>query len=169
MTTSRDFGVAPHSGAAPKSGDDRQEAVRQLESAFSLLFTQLRRAYAQAAEAVSPGMMPGTFKVLTVIDHIGPVSASTLAERMEQDKGLISRAVTELEGLGLIERTPDPTDGRIRLITLSALGHERYDSVRFPFVDRLEAAMNAWPIESIERLTGLLQALASGIVPPPAP
>jgi DNA-binding MarR family transcriptional regulator len=158
--------VAPIPGpdaAAPADG--RREAVRQLESAFSLLFTQLRRAYAQAAQAVSPGMLPGTFKVLTVIDHIGPVSASTLAERMEQDKGLISRAVTELEGLGLIERTPDPADGRIRLITLSPFGHERYDAVRFPFVDRLESAMDEWPLASIERLTGLLEALASGVTP----
>ena len=144
---------------------DRHAAVRGLESAFSLLFTQLRRAYAQAAEALSPGLVPGTFKVFTVIDHIGPVSASTLAEKMEQDKGLISRAVTELETLGLIERTPDPDDGRIRLISLTDLGRERYESVRFPFVDRLEDALADWPLDSIERLTGLLEALASGLTP----
>jgi hypothetical protein len=61
MTTSRDFEAASQPGAASQS-DERRDAVRQLESAFSLLFTQLRRAYAQAAEAVSPGMMPGTFR-----------------------------------------------------------------------------------------------------------
>ncbi|GAA3766141.1 hypothetical protein GCM10022240_18300 [Microbacterium kribbense] len=164
MTTADAAEHAPAAGADPAPGGHR-EAVRELESAFTLLFTQLRRAYAQAADAVSPGMLPGTFKVLTMIDQIGPVSASTLAERMEQDKGLISRAVTELEGLGLIERTPDPADGRIRLISLSAPGRERYEAVRFPFVDQLEGAMIEWPLASIERLTGLLRALATTIVP----
>lgn len=161
--TARVQPISEPDAAAP--ADHRHEAVRQLESAFSLLFTQLRRAYAQAADAMSPGMLPGTFKVFTVIEHVGPVSASTLAERMEQDKALISRAVTELESLGLIERTPDPTDGRIRLITLTAHGRERYEAVRFPFVDRLDEAIADWPLGSIERLTGLLQALATAIVP----
>lgn len=166
--------AAPGSPATPGAGaggspDPRREAVRGLEGAFSVLFTQLRRAYAQASEAVSPGLLPGTFKVFTVIDQIGPVSASTLAERMETDKALISRAVGELEGCGLIERAPDPNDGRIRLISVSPLGRERLQAVRFPFVDRLEVALQDWPMESIARLTELLRALASGILPTTSP
>ena len=33
------------------------------------------------------------------------------------DKGQISRTVRELEGLGLIARTPDPEDGRSSLLS----------------------------------------------------
>ena len=145
--------------------DPRHEAVRDLEGAFSLLFTQMRRAYAQASEAISPGLLPGTFKVFTVIDQIGPVTASTLAERLTTDKGGISRAVTELEGLGLIERTSDPADGRIRLISITPFGRERLQAVRYPFVDRLEEATGEWQKESIDRLSGLVRALANNIVP----
>ncbi|QAY60528.1 MarR family transcriptional regulator [Microbacterium protaetiae] len=163
MTTASVSGAASHD-AAPER-DPRRDAVRDLEGAFSLLFTQLRHAYAQASEAVSPGMIPGTFKVFTVINQIGPVSASTLAERMTTDKGMISRSVAELEGLGLIERTPDATDGRIRLISVTPFGQERLRAIRFPFIDRLEDALSEWPMESIERLSGLLGALANNIIP----
>lgn len=149
--------------------DPRREAARELEGAFSLLFTQLRRSYAQAADTVSPGLLPGTFKVFTLLNQLGPVSASTLAERLNTDKGSISRAVAELEGLGLIQRELDPDDARIRLISITPFGHERLRIVRYPFVDRLEQATSEWTLESMERLSGLVQALASTIVSPNAP
>jgi DNA-binding MarR family transcriptional regulator len=168
MITSIRTVAAPAEGAATgdAAGEDpRRLAVRSLEGAFSQLFTQLRRVYAQAAEAVSPGMMPGTFKVFTVIERMGSVTVSTLAERMDSDKSLISRSVSELEGLGLIERTADPSDGRIRLISITALGRSRLESVRYPYMDRLGDVLDEWPVEQIDRLTVLVQALASGEVP----
>ncbi|MEQ6897720.1 MarR family winged helix-turn-helix transcriptional regulator [Microbacterium sp. KR10-403] len=152
-------------GAASEQ-DPRRDAARDLEGAFSLLFTQLRRSYAQAADTVSSGLLPGTFKVFTVIDKIGPVSASTLAERMDVDKGGISRAVTELENLGLIERELDPCDARVRLISVTPFGNERLQIVRYPFVDRLEQATAEWTVESMERLSTLVQALAATIITP---
>jgi len=164
MITSSRSEVAPDGAASGQ--DPRRGAARDLEGAFSLLFTQLRRSYAQAADTVSPGLLPGTFKVFTVIDKIGPVSASTLAERMDVDKGAISRAVTELENLGLIERELDPGDARVRLISITRLGDERLQAVRYPFVDRLEQATSEWTLESMERLTDLVQALASTIITP---
>lgn len=164
MSTASGAEVTPQDGVA-SAQDPRHEAVRDLEGAFSLLFTQMRRAYAQASEAVSPGLLPGTFKVFTVIDQVGPVTASTLAERLTTDKAGISRAVTELEALALIERTPDPSDARVRLITVTPFGRERLQAVRYPFVDRLEEATGEWQMESIERLSGLVRALATNIIP----
>src|SRR5689334_16150185 len=91
----------------------RREAVRGLEGAFGELMGEFRRVYAQAAESVSPGMLPGTFKVLSSIQRAGSISVSGLAERLTADKGQVSRSVTELEDLGLVERTTDAMDGRI--------------------------------------------------------
>ncbi|WP_417561776.1 MarR family winged helix-turn-helix transcriptional regulator [Microbacterium sp.] len=160
--------AAPVEGAAADAADleeTRRLAVRSLEGAFSQLFTQMRRAYAQAAEVVSPGMMPGTFKMFTVIERMGSASVSGLAERLDVDKSMISRSVSELEGLGLVERTADPDDGRIRLISITALGRERLESVRYPYLDRLGDVLSEWPLEQIDRLSVLLLALASGEAP----
>lgn len=142
-----------------------EQAVRGLEGAFGELMGEFRRLYAQAAESVSPGMLPGTFKVLALIHRVGSVTVSGIAERMVADKGQVSRAVTELEELGLVARTPDPADGRIRLIALTAQGERRLAEARAPYERRLGKVLAEWPVESIEQLTTLLQALTHGRSP----
>jgi len=145
----------------------RREAVRGLEGAFGELMGEFRRVYAQAAEVVSPGMLPGTFKVLSSIQRAGEISVSGLAERLTADKGQVSRSVSELEELGLVERTADAADGRIKLITLTDEGKSRLEKARLPYEGRLSEVLADWPIDSIEKLTELLHALAAGEIPAP--
>ncbi len=147
------------------NADARQQAVRGLEGAFSELMGEFRRVYAQAAERVSPGMLPGTFKVLSVIQRAGSITVSGIAERMTADKGQVSRAVSELEDLGLVARSVDPDDGRIKLIAVTAEGERRMTAARMPYEGRLTEVLADWPLESIDRLTGLLHALARGETP----
>lgn len=153
----------PREAPGPEAVHER--AVRGLEGAFGELMGEFRRFYAQAAESVSPGMLPGTFKVLSLIQRAGSVTVSGIAERMVSDKGQVSRAVTELEDLGLVARTPDPDDGRIKVITVTPEGERRLARARAPYERRLSEVLAEWPIESIERLTALLQALAHGRPP----
>jgi DNA-binding MarR family transcriptional regulator len=162
MSTPDSVGAAPAS-AAPT--DARQEAVRGLEGAFGELMGEFRRVYAQFAESVSPGMLPGTYKVLSMIQRLGSVTVSGLAERATADKGQVSRAVSELEDLGLVARTADPDDGRIKLITVTAEGQRRLEQARLPYEARLNEVLADWPLESIERFTGLIHALARGEAP----
>ena len=167
MSTPDPVGAAPAS-AAPTDArptDGRQQAVRGLEGAFGELMGEFRRVYVQAAESVSPGMLPGTFKVLSMIQRAGSVTASSIAERMAADKGQVSRAVSELEELGLVVRTADPDDGRIKLISVSAEGERRLEKARLPYEGRLAEVLADWPLESIEQLTALLHALARGTQP----
>lgn len=162
MTSPDPVAAAPASAAAT---DPRQAAVRGLEGAFGELMTEIRRLYAQTAEAVSPGMLPGTFKVLSLIQRCGSTTVSGLAERMTADKGQVSRSVSELEDLGLVERVADEADGRIKLISLTAEGQRRLEHARLPHEGRLTGVLADWPIESIENLTDLLHALARGETP----
>ena len=144
---------------------DRREAVRGLEGAFGEVMGEFRRVYAQAAESVSPGMLPGTFKVLSTIQRAGSISVSGLAERLTADKGQVSRSVSELEDLGLVVRTADVADGRIKLITVTDEGLARIERARQPYEGRLSEVLADWPIDQIENLTALLHALAVGETP----
>jgi len=95
----------------------RTEAVRALEAEFGELISRMRRVLADNAQRVSPGMLPGAYKVFTTIVRRESVTLSALADSLMADKGQISRTVRELEELGLITRTPDPADGRSSLLS----------------------------------------------------
>ncbi|MFH8249142.1 MarR family winged helix-turn-helix transcriptional regulator [Microbacterium sp. B2969] len=147
----------------------RAEAVRALEAEFGELITQFRRVITENAHRVNPGMLPGAYKVFTTIVRRESITISALAEQLLMDKGQISRTVRELEQLGLVARTPDPTDGRSSLLSPTPEGLERLDAARHPRESGLADALDGWNVEDIERLTQLLHALTNGTTPDPLP
>jgi DNA-binding MarR family transcriptional regulator len=151
------------------SGSDtreaRTEAVRALEAEFGELISRMRRVLAENAQRVSPGMLPAAYKVFTTIVRRESVTLSALAETLMADKGQISRAVRELEQLGLIRRTPDPEDGRSSLLSPTPEGLERLAAARAPQESVLLDTLDAWSIDEIRNLSRLLHALTAGETP----
>ena len=166
MTSSSSPAATGSPAETAAAGDaGRHEAVQALESSFSELMTAFRRHMAAAADRVHPGMLPGTYKVLSTISRSGGTTLSALAEHLAADKGLTSRSVSELEELGFVARTPDPDDGRSRLIALTPLGEERLAIARAPHRGRLFTVLEDWALDDIQHLTTLLRALTSGETP----
>ncbi|MGA7148985.1 MAG: MarR family transcriptional regulator [Microbacterium sp.] len=143
----------------------RTEAVRALEAEFGELITRFRKIIGENADRVSPGMLPGAYKVFTTIVRRESITLSALAEALMADKGQISRTVRELEQLGLIERTPDPEDGRSSLLSPTAFGLERLAQARAPQESTLLSALEEWPLDDIRNLSRLLHALTAGQSP----
>lgn len=148
--------------------DARTDAVRALEGEFGELLNSVRRIISANAERVSPGMLPGAYKVFTAIVNRERVTQSTLTELLMADKGQISRTVRELETLGLIERTADPTDRRSSILTPTELGRQRLVAARAPQEDSLMRVLEEWSIDDIRNLARLLHALTAGVRPDPA-
>lgn len=144
-------------------GDEsRRHAGRALQDAFRELTIQFRSFYVQAAASASPGMLPGTFKLLTAVSRVGPVSQSVLTDRLNADAGMISRQISELESLGMVARTPNPKDGRVRMIEVTPHGQERIAVAQEPYEEILMTTLEGWPVEQIDNLTSLIHALATG-------
>ena len=150
---------------ADETREARTEAVRALEAEFGELINRFRRIIAENAHRVSPGMLPGAYKVFTTIVRRESVTLSALAESLMADKGQISRTVRELEQLGLIERTPDPDDGRSSLLSPTPEGLARLADARAPQERTLVDALAEWPIDDIRNLSRLLHALTAGESP----
>ena len=150
---------------SPDTRAARTEAVRALEAEFGELITRFRRVISENANRVSPGMLPGAYKVFTTIVRREGITLSALAEILMSDKGQISRTVRELESLGLVERTPDPDDGRSHLLSPTEFGLERLAEARAPQENTLIDALEEWPLEDIRNLTRLLHALTAGETP----
>jgi DNA-binding MarR family transcriptional regulator len=153
---------ADHLSDTPEA---RAAAVRALEAEFGELITHFRRVIAENANRVSPGLLPGAYKIFTTIARCETVTVSALSERMLLDKGQVSRMVRELEELGLVERSTDPADGRSFLLQLTPLGEERLAVARLPQEGRLLRTLADWSLTDIASLTRLLHALASGASP----
>jgi len=152
------------------TGDElqaRTDAVRALEAEFGELINHMRRVLMENATRVSPGMLPGAYKIFTTIVRRGRVSQSALADLLVVDKGQLSRSVRDLEELGLIQREPDPDDRRASILSPTPLGLERLEAARAPQENTLVHTLAGWPIDDIRNLTQLLHALTAGVTPAP--
>jgi len=89
----------------------------------------------QHAPKVHPGVEPASYPILfNLIKE--PQRVSLLAEHVYSDVSTVSRQVTTLVSHGLLEKVPDPHDGRACMVSLSADGSA--------FVDRLQASRGEW-------------------------
>ncbi|MCR2815221.1 MarR family winged helix-turn-helix transcriptional regulator [Microbacterium jiangjiandongii] len=143
----------------------RAEAVRSLEAEFSELISRIRKIITENAHRVSPGMLPGAYKVFTSIVRCEPVTQAALAEQLALDKGQLSRTVRELEELGLVTRTPDPADRRSSRLSATPEGLARLTAARAPQQGTLHAVLEDWDLDDIRNLTRLLRALTNGTPP----
>jgi DNA-binding MarR family transcriptional regulator len=117
---------------------DRAESLRQLEREVGVLLRRIKRVIGERAQAVHPDLQPASYLMLTWLADEGPVRASSMVEKFAIDKGAISRQLQHLVELGLVDRTPDPADGRATLVTASDDARSRLDEVaahRREFVD----------------------------------
>ncbi len=85
---------------------------------FQALVAELHR---RLAEAGFGDIRPAYTSVFALLDEHG-MRLGELAERAQLTKQLMNYLVTTLEQLGYVERAPDPTDGRARIVRLTARG-----------------------------------------------
>ncbi len=105
---------------------------------------------------------------------IGGIRLSELAARAQLSLPTVSELVTELERRGYLERRPDPSDGRARLIYPTARGRELLDDAG----DRVAEIEQHWgelvgqdeferACQVLARLLGILTTASGGSRPGP--
>src|SRR5947208_13283808 len=99
------------------------------ETAAHLRLVITRTARRMRQEAGSELRAPNA-SALTTIELHGPLTPSELAEIERVKRPTATRILRYLEAERLIERTPDPKDGRSSLISLSGEGRERLRRLR---------------------------------------
>ena len=78
--------------------------------------------YARLHEMGHGGIRPAHGCVFGFIDRGGGVRLTALADRSGLTKQAVGEAVADLERLGYVERIPDPSDGRAKIIRLTERG-----------------------------------------------
>ena len=69
------------------------------------------------------------WRVLAALAHQGEVRAADVKDRTTLDKMQVSRALARLEAQGLVERAPDPDDGRASRVRLLPAGTALYRKI----------------------------------------
>jgi DNA-binding MarR family transcriptional regulator len=139
--------------------DETREPYAALERELGVLYRRARSASDRLSRAVHPDLDAAAYGLLIHLRDQGPLRPSDLAAFVGVGKATISRQLKVLEDLKLIERRPDPADGRAHLLALTAEGRDRMDAVRSARRRRLHTSLNNWPEEDIGTLATLLARL----------
>ncbi|WP_427886030.1 MarR family winged helix-turn-helix transcriptional regulator [Kribbella sp. GL6] len=99
------------------------------------------------------------YVVLNALDETPVRTQAALAEAIGADKSRIIGTLDELQRSGLIERTPDPDDRRVRLLSITPRGRARQRAVRKDIQAEELRVLDGLPVADRKTFLQLLQRL----------
>ncbi|GAA0273442.1 MarR family winged helix-turn-helix transcriptional regulator [Cryptosporangium japonicum] len=129
----------------------------RVERELSLLIRQARTLMVTSASTVHAGLELSAYATLRLLDTEGPLRASTIGERFALDKSTVSRQLSRLIDWGLVERTPDPSDGRAHLVAITPTGHARLTGVSQQRKGEIRRLLEQWDEKDVAEFGRLLE------------
>jgi DNA-binding MarR family transcriptional regulator len=157
----------PGNGAGDEAvGDDGvgPGPFEGLEREIRLLIRRAQSSGASIARRVHPELDASAYPLLAHIAERPGARGSDLATFFGVGRATVSRQLSRLAELGLVERTVDPEDSRGQRITLTPDGAARFDQARTSRVAMLEGALATWETEDVAQLARLLNRYSTDIV-----
>lgn len=121
-----------------------------------------RRLRQEAAGAGGSELTPTAASALATVERHGPLTPSELAEIERVKRPTATRTLRVLEQAGLVDRAPDPDDGRSALIAVNAAGRERLRRLRGrknAYLARRMRDLPAGDVETLERAAEILEGI----------
>ncbi len=134
------------------------------DTAARLRMAIVRTARRLRQEAAGEGseLTPTAGSALATVERHGPLTPSELAEIERIKRPTATRILRGLVEAGLIDRAPDPADGRSALVSVNAAGRERLRRLRGRKNAYLARRMRDLPTEdrlALERAAEVLERL----------
>jgi DNA-binding MarR family transcriptional regulator len=144
----------------PKTTPDTSltEAATRLRMGIVRTARRLR----QEAAAEATGLTPTSTAALATIERHGPLTPSELAELERVRRPTVTRTLGCLEREGLVDRTPDPADGRSSLVSVNGAGRERLRRLRGrknAYLAKRMREMPAADVATLERAAEILEGM----------
>ncbi|MEV0484579.1 MarR family winged helix-turn-helix transcriptional regulator [Streptomyces sp. NPDC050508] len=109
------------------------------------------------------GLSLARTKVLQVLELRGAVRQSILAQDLGQAPRSVTQSIEALEREGLIERTPDPDDGRSKLVRLTPKGAKALTAGTAAGEEALRKVFGPLGHEQLAALDRLLDTIQAGL------
>lgn len=123
----------------------------------------LRKHFDQRARAI--GLTRAQWQVLAYLSHNQGINQSGLADLLEIEPITLSRHLDKMEEAGWVERRPDPSDRRVRLLFISEHSRTVLDEMRSIGRSLLDEAMAGLPpgrnevmVETLKHIRATLSA-----------
>ena len=144
-----------------RQAPDVHEVARALRVSIGLLLRRLRQAPADG-ELTLPES-----SALMRLDRGGPATSSALARLEQISPQSMGATLSALEVRGLVERRPDPADGRRVVMSLSEAGLQALRNKRNARVEQLARALSSGftdsELQQLMAAAPLLERLAQSI------
>ena len=142
--------------------------VCQVSAELERSLTQVARAILrlevpQSALEEGESIDRAGYWLLVLLSGQGPVRLSDLADSVELDLSTVSRQMRDLVVSGLVDKVPDPGDGRASLLSLSARGWAVLEAVSEARRLVLAEAVAEWTEEERNQLAEGLSRLEAGL------
>jgi DNA-binding MarR family transcriptional regulator len=147
---------------APETTIDRSAALTGSAARLRLAIVRTARRLRQEAAGGGTELTPTGSAALATVERHGPLTPSELAELERVKRPTATRTLRILEEAGLVERSPDPVDGRSSLVTINPAGRERLRRLRSRKNAYLARRMRDLPeadVETLERAAEILEEI----------
>jgi DNA-binding MarR family transcriptional regulator len=134
----------------------------ELAARLRLGVTRLARKLRQQAE---PGITPSMLSALSSAERQGPLTMRELCAAEQVQPPTLTRIVAALVEAGLVAREPDPQDGRVIWVRVTAEGRRLLDRSRKrkeAYLARAIRSMEPRELETLEDAAALLERLTEG-------
>jgi DNA-binding MarR family transcriptional regulator len=127
-----------------------------------LAIVRTSRRLRQEAAGAGGRLTPTAVAALATVERHGPLTPSELAEIERVKRPSATRTLRVLGEAGLVERAPDPADGRSALVSVTPAGRERLRRLRGRKNAYLARRMRELPpsdVAALERAAEILEQM----------
>jgi DNA-binding MarR family transcriptional regulator len=144
----------------PGTDAGRDPAGRVAEEVAMLL--RLADRHRRSAE-VEGTLERSAYLVLRILEHGGPTTITTIADRLRLDGSTVTRQVVAMEKAGLVVRGRDPHDGRATRVEPTERGRAELERTARSRADLYRTVLGDWSDDdraalalTLERLNGAM-------------
>jgi DNA-binding MarR family transcriptional regulator len=135
----------------------------RIEQVFTAMVTVARQVHAtgQRWTASASDLTTAEAAAMRVVAREGSCRPGGVAHQLGVGPSAVSRLVAGLADRGLVERRPDPADGRAELLELTDLGRKTMQARREAYLERLRCRFAGWELDRLDVAADLLEELGA--------
>jgi DNA-binding MarR family transcriptional regulator len=151
---------AESAGDSPEFDESSIAIASELGRGISLLLRSASRAKSKMI-ACEPGIEWSTFVILVPLMENGPLRSSALAEAVHLDPSRVSRMISHVIEMGLVQRRADPADGRAAILQITTRGEHVFGQLQRQRDEYLASVVAEWPESDRRTFAALMGRFAT--------